>query len=398
MDVGRLLQEPKLRIRKKAPIAAVFCVLAGSAGLALALHAAAPTSVTDRMSTLERLAQPGWWPTKMLASDKDYVGSEACAKCHAAISASFKKAEMSKALLRAADSEVLRTHEGNTFDLESYTYKLENTPQGPQFSVSQGSESAKMPITWAFGDGTVGQVYLTDVKGTFYESHFSYYGGTKGFDRTTNQPHRAETPNSAVGRSLMPNEARKCFVCHSAGVTAEGPLDNVMPGVTCEACHGPGADHVAAMKSGIEGGEALSLNPKRLDRVSQVDFCGACHMNWVDVQLEDVGDGSTVRFPAYRLMNSRCWEKGDGRITCTGCHDPHQPVVHEAAFYDQKCLGCHVTKDSVGTTANHPGKACPQSDRNCVSCHMPKRVYPDTHHAFTDHNIRIVRAGERLLD
>ncbi len=361
------------------------------------MQAAAPSSMADRMSTLERVAQPGWWPTKMLAFDKDYVGSEACAKCHAAISASFKKAEMSKALLRAADAEVLRTHEGDTFDLESYTYKLESTPQGPQFSVSHGSESAKMPITWAFGDGTVGQVYLTDVKGTFYESHFSYYGGTKGFDRTTNQPHRAESLTSAVGRSLMLDEARKCFVCHSAGVTAEGPLNNVMPGVTCEACHGPGADHVAAMKAGIEGGEALSLNPKRLDRVSQVDFCGACHMTWVDVQL-DVSDGSTVRFPAYRLMNSRCWEKGDGRITCTGCHDPHQPAVHEAAFYDQKCLGCHVTKDGVGTTENHPGKACPQSDRNCVSCHMPKRDYPDTHHAFTDHNIRIVRAGERLLD
>jgi Cytochrome c554 and c-prime len=151
----------------------------------------------------------------------------------------LKKAEMSKALLRAADSEVLRTHEGTSFDLESYTYKLENTPQGPQFSVSQGSESTKMPMTWAFGDGTVGQVYVTDVNGTFYESHFSYYGGTKGFDRTTNQPNRAKSLPSAVGRGMMPDEARKCFVCHSAAVTAEGPLDNVMPGVTCEACHGP---------------------------------------------------------------------------------------------------------------------------------------------------------------
>jgi hypothetical protein len=73
------------------------------------------------MSSLERVDQPGRWPAKMLASDKNYVGSEACPKCHATISASFKKAEMSKALLRAADSEVLRTHEGNAFDLESYT-------------------------------------------------------------------------------------------------------------------------------------------------------------------------------------------------------------------------------------------------------------------------------------
>jgi hypothetical protein len=305
---------------------------------------------------------------------------------------------MAKALLRPEDSEVLRTHEGRGFQLESYYYKLEHSPHGFQFNVSQGTESAAQPITWAFGDGTISQVYVTDNHGTYSESHFSYYGGSGGFDRTTNQPNQAQTLQSAVGRVMMAAEVRRCFACHAAGVTAEGALDNVIPGVTCETCHGPGADHVAAMKANIEGGEALIMSPKRLDRTASVDFCGACHMTWVDVQLGDVTGPPTVRFPAYRLQNSKCWAKGDARITCVGCHDPHQPVQRSAAYYDQKCLSCHLATATAAPNKEHIGKACPQADHNCISCHMPRREFPDTHHSFTDHDIRIVRAGAAVPD
>jgi hypothetical protein len=301
---------------------------------------------------------------------------------------------MARALLRPEESEILRSCEGQTFQLESYIYKLEHTPSGYEFAVSQGNASATQPITWVFGDGGISQVYVTDHQGKFFESHFSYYSGTDGFDRTTNQPGRAKSLQSAVGRSVMPDEVRRCFSCHAAGVTQTGDFKDVIPGVTCETCHGPGADHVAAMKAGIEGGEALIMNPGRLERTASVDFCGSCHMTWVDVQLGEVTGPTTIRFPAYRLLNSQCWTKGDARIACVGCHDPHQAMVYDSAYYDQKCLGCHVTNTATKPTVDHPGKACPEADHNCVSCHMPKREFPDTHHSFTDHDIRIVRAGE----
>lgn len=362
--------------------------------IAVASQAREPNSVVDRMSTLERVDQPGWWPTKLLPSRKDYVGSEACAQCHAALVASAKGSEMAKALLRPENADVLRTRAGQSFQLESYLYKLESTPHGYQYSVKQGADSVTQPITWAFGDGSLSQVYVTDDHGTFHESHFSYYAGTHGFDRTTNQPRQAEAIQSAVGRSMMPDEIRRCFACHATAVTAQGGFDDVIPGVSCEECHGPGADHSAAMKAHVEGGEGLIMNPKHLDRTARVDFCGACHMTWVDVQLGDLTGPPTVRFPAYRLQNSQCWAEGDARITCVGCHDPHKPMVHNAAYYDQKCLGCHVSSMAMKPTTDHPGKACPLADHNCVSCHMPKRDFPDTHHSFTDHDIQIVRAGE----
>jgi hypothetical protein len=350
------------------------------------------------MSTLERVEQPGWWPTKLLPTRKDFVGSEACAQCHAGIADSVKATAMARALLQPNESEILRSRDGQTFQLDSYRYKLEHTTNGYQFHVNQGTESVTQPITWVFGNGGISQVYVTDHQGKFTESHFSYYSGTNGFDRTTNQPHRAESLQSAVGRSMMPDEVRRCFSCHAAGITAKGDFDNVILGVTCETCHGPGADHVAAMKAGVEGGEALIMNPGHLERTASVDFCGSCHMTWIDVQLGELTGAPTIRFPAYRLLNSQCWAKGDARITCVGCHDPHQAMVHDSAYYDQKCLECHVTNPSAKLTADHPGKACPQSDHNCVSCHMPKREFPDTHHSFTDHDIRIAHAGESVPD
>jgi|HubBroStandDraft_4_1064222.scaffolds.fasta_scaffold00186_20 hypothetical protein len=364
----------------------------------IAVRAAAPGSEADRMSTGERIAQPGWWPTKLLATRKDFVGSEACAPCHASVVASAKDSEMAKALLRPEDATVLRSHTGQSFQVDSYHYKLEQTPQGFTFTVGQGPTDTTQPITWAFGDGSLSQVYMTNDHGTWVESHFSYFGGTKTFDRTTNQPRQASSIGTAVGRTLPPMEIRKCFACHAAGVTADGGFSDVIPGVACEACHGPGADHVAAMKSHVEGGEGLIMNPKRLDRTASVDFCGACHMTWVDVQLDEATGASTVRFPAYRLENSKCWSKGDARITCVGCHDPHQPLVRTSAHYDEKCLGCHLTTPGTTPTKDHPGKACPQADHNCASCHMPKQDFADTHHSFTDHDIRIVRAGEPVPD
>jgi hypothetical protein len=49
-------------------------------------------------------------------------------------------------------------------------------------------------------------------------------------------------------------------------------------------------------------------------------------------------------------------------------------------------------------TADHPGAACPTATKNCASCHMQKVYVPEMHDKFTDHRIRIVRAGESFPD
>src|SRR5207248_4550679 len=94
---------------------------------------------------------------------------------------------------------------------------------------------------------------------------------------------------------------------------------------------------------------------------------------------------NNVRFQPYRLTNSKCYDAADQRIRCTACHNPHEPPVRDASFYDSKCAACH-------SAAAHT-KTCPVAKADCVTCHMPKVDLPGAHSQFTDHQIRVARAN-----
>ena len=162
----------------------------------------------------------------------------------------------------------------------------------------------------------------------------------------------------ALGRPLGPKEAQGCFGCHTTASTTDnrfGPNQS-LEGVTCEACHGPGSRHVQAMKTGqIERGRKSILNPARLEAASSVDFCGACHRTLGDVIEMGVRGVATVRFQPFRLEESRCWSRANGQLTCVTCHNPHEPLVHDIAAYDQICLRCH-SKGSSGSPEKGPSR------------------------------------------
>jgi hypothetical protein len=103
-----------------------------------------------------------------------------------------------------------------------------------------------------------------------------------------------------------------------------------------------------------------------------------------------------VRFQPYRLENSRCFIGNDARISCIACHNPHQPLNQNIAYYDSKCLACHA--DNKAASAGVAAKTCPVAKSNCTSCHMPKVELPGGHAQFTDHFIRVVHAGEAYPD
>jgi hypothetical protein len=135
----------------------------------------------------------------------------------------------------------------------------------------------------------------------------------------------------------------------------------------------------------------MIYNPGRLDPATSVDFCGSCHRTWWDVsQMVDQGI-NVVRFPVYRLEQSKCWANGDARLTCIACHNPHKPLATDSAGYDQNCLACHMKSAALKPVAGHPAPACPVQTSNCTSCHMPKYEIPQMHSLFTDHRIRVVR-------
>lgn len=355
------------------------------------------------LPTEERLRFPGWWPTQGTPRRDEYLGPAACAECHSSEAAVQQSTPMANACVRAADSKTLETHERLSFCLGPYTYEIVRTASGTVYSVSDGPRSISAALGWAFGGGEAGETYVFAWAGMPYESRLSYFPILKALDVTPGHPHSIPSNlEEAVGRRLDAAEAQRCFGCHNTASSTGGRFDpeHLIPGVTCESCHGPGARHVSTMKEGrIAAGVALVLNPAKLNPVDGVDFCGACHHTWADV-VSARGEGvGTVRFQPYRLELSRCWgKKGNARITCLACHDPHQPLARDPGSYDGRCLVCHPATKGSKAASGRSAAACPRGTKDCVTCHMLRYEVPGTHTKFTDHWIRIARSDAYYPD
>ncbi len=361
-----------------------------------------PLSVQAQLSTADHLAEPGFWPTQPGASRADYVGADACASCHAAKVASQKTTPMANTTMHAADSEILHTHATMNFGVGAYHYEIKTGASGSAYSVSNGKESSTATLLWAFGTGRVGQSYLFKKEdGEFYEARVTYFDTLQNLNFT---PARAlaspKDVDEAMYRPVDAAEIRRCFGCHTTAANIGETFDekNLMLGVSCEACHGGGAKHVATAEAARIAGmpEAARGNiftPAQLTPEDAVDFCGACHGTFWDVKLSAAKGVSTVKSQPYRLEGSKCWGTGDSRLTCTACHNPHEQLQTEPTAYDGACLACHVLSNGKKDSA-HDAAACPVKDSNCVSCHMPKVYVPEMHFKFTDHRIRIAHEGE----
>ncbi len=364
--------------------------------------------VSAQLATVEHLAKPGFWPTQINKSSADFVGVSVCAKCHAQIAAVQLTVPMALTVARAADSKVLHSHPHLNFAYAPYEYEITTSASGSIYSVTDGTRSLSAPLIWAFGVGPFGQSFLFQQDGRWHEARVTYF---RAVDNLHFTPGRAITSpplnlEEAMSRTVTNEDVVRCFLCHATGVTSQYKVDtsNLFLGVSCEACHGPGASHVAAMTAEIfalggptaEASESLIFNPARLDPPDAVDFCGSCHLTSWDVRLLGLKGLAALKSPGYRLDKSKCWGKGDARLECTACHDPHTHTERQPEAYDDKCLACHVTDSHLTPSTDHPGRACPVSTSRCTSCHMPKVEVPEVHRALTDHDIRIAHAGEPL--
>lgn len=356
-----------------------------------------PSSAGVPMTTQDRLRMHGSWPTKGTAAQEEFVDDSQCAKCHSAITRTQIMTPMGRASSSADESEILRKNPSLSFHSGAHEYEITRGQSGFQFSVSNGSKSLSASLSWAFGLGNKGQTYIYSQGGSWYESRLSFYKTLQGLDVTTgNLSAKSYSLEGSLGRVMDVEDARRCFGCHTSQSTTSNRFhpESALPGVRCQSCHGPGAKHVSAMMAGnIDVGRKSILNPRKLSPADSVDFCGACHRTWGDVIDAGIVGVANVRFQPYRLENSRCWGRGDDRLTCIACHHPHEQLAHDPGFYDEKCLRCHVTNEDARREKDHPGGACPVGTSNCAGCHMPKVEIPSMHAPFTDHFIRVVQTS-----
>ncbi len=316
-----------------------------------------------------------------------------CASCHPAEAKPHPATSMAKAMELPAECSILIKHPLLTFQSGAYSYRIERSGDTSTYTVTNGHETLSVPIGWAFGLGVAGQTYVFEKDGDLYESRVSFYDVVNGLDLTMGaQNSQPTTLLQAAGRFMGRDEKTRCFGCHATNAS-QGPnltLNQMIPGVQCERCHGTTDNHLQGVK---EGNPKLARMPSLRNQSSEEtsNFCGQCHRRWDEIAAGGTLGIGNIRFQPYRLTNSKCYDSDDARISCVGCHNPHDEINRSDTSYDPKCQACHSAAKPSKNKASV--KSCKVANANCVSCHMPKLDMPGSHHRFTDHQIRIVRAN-----
>ena len=200
--------------------------------------------------------------------------------------------------------------------------------------------------------------------------------------------HAKMTPQSALeffGDSSEGIPLQRCIYCHttSAKIVGEG-IQDLIPSINCEKCHGPGSEHVRLARLDSKP-PPYSVGRESWDTESEIQLCGDCHRlprHVTEKEIRDYPD-LLVRFQPIGLLRSRCYLESNRELKCTTCHNPHQTIRDiDPADHVRDCLSCH----QPGTEAHI---ACPvEPESGCIECHMPA-IEIDQGLSFHDHWIRV---------
>jgi Bacterial Ig domain/Cytochrome c554 and c-prime len=273
------------------------------------------------------------------ASDRGYVTSSVCANCH-----SDKADEL--------------------FD-SGHPYKINKVVDGKAPTYPH-SEVPTPPTGYSWADIT----YV--IGGYGWKARFMDKDGyilTDGLTGTNVQYNipRADlagglpaTWSSYHGTATEPLPYT-CGTCHTTGwqTTAENGgqyQDGLLgiqgtweePGVTCEQCHGPGADHVAAKDA------------SKISVTTDKELCGSCHYR--DTNHGILASGGFIR---HHEQYDELISAGHTALSCTDCHDPHIGTKYgnaEEGGIEVTCESCHAENTSNSHVV----------PLECKTCHMAR--------------------------
>ena len=132
---------------------------------------------------------------------------------------------MAQAMEPIAASKILSDNPKLKMSVGPYTYEITREGKQSSYSVTDGKDTISFPIVYAFGQGRMGQTYMLERDGKFYESLVSFYNEPKALDFTIGAPRGVpKSLNDAVGRLLSANEVASCFSCHATNAVVGSSL------------------------------------------------------------------------------------------------------------------------------------------------------------------------------
>jgi hypothetical protein len=342
------------------------------------------------------------------AAGADFVGSQACAACHAAIYRTYIQTPMARSSGLVGMSGIKERFDRAEFRDSRSAFAYRAGEEGGKYYFDFVQQGTRQPVQgrrdleYFVGSGAAAHSYLLSAGGFLYEAPVAYYSNSDSWNAA---PGYASYDYPYLTRPILPG----CLGCHASGIQRIPGTQNAYAsppfregGVACERCHGPGSEHIATGKP--------MINPAKLAAAERDSICGQCHLSGEirvakagkdDIaftpgrQLTDVltvfvraGSASPMRVTSHveNLAQSACKRASGDKLWCGTCHNPHSvpAAAEKAAYYRAKCLGCHQTSD-----CSAPQSSREANDDNCAACHMQRNPPSDIDHVvFTDHSIR----------
>jgi Flp pilus assembly protein TadD len=369
----------------------------------------------------------------------EFVGSESCAGCHAAEAERWRTSHHALAMQVANDSTLLGDWNGASLTDAGITTTF-STSNGRRAVTTAGEDgkAAEFIPAFTFGVHPLQQVLLPLSRGRLqapsvaWDARPKEQGGQRWYHLNGGDSVGVGHPLHWTSRDLTWNY--QCAECHSTElrkgyVAATDSYATTFKEVNvgCEACHGPGSDHVrrAGGRQATGGtpvggfvtalgydtmgwvfgaGDSIAHRASPSVERREVETCGRCHarrgvteegfaygqpllashrpallepgLYWPDGQIRD----EVYEYGSF--LTSRMSRAG---VTCSDCHDPHSAA---RPADNTTCAKCHLP--ATFDTPRHTRHAAGSPASTCVSCHMPSKTYMgvDVRH---DHSFRIPR-------
>lgn len=333
----------------------------------------------------------------------DYVGSAACRRCHEVEHGQWERSLHIKMTRPLADATVVGDFEGAKLSEFGRSYEFGRRNGVPFMKITFGDrEPESFTVDYTLGSKRY-QGYLSKLPdGRIYVLPAFWQVESK---RWLDWKQITPVPDGAHDMRQIWNA--NCFNCHATNLaqgydiaTKQYRTTWTEMGIGCEACHGPGREHIA-LADAWEKNPALKPaydsegNDPRLTDILKTlstrsaaprrtyDTCAYCHGNKTnvfvgfkagdryedyalpfllsdeipatDLQGEFWPDGRPNRFNRPQaLMLSGCFQAG--AITCTKCHVAHgsryehslKVNIYQGRYSDTLCTQCHQERKSAG--------------------------------------------------
>ena len=332
----------------------------------------------------------------LIPEPSPYTGESRCASCHAKESKTHERSRHARTLHRGLALLDLPFPNKSLPDPESRTvsHAFKRDRDRIKVETRAGDRVFETIVEYAFGvrERSVTMIGRDDEK-NYRALRLSSYHTPEGVEWG---PTAGDVPDSDAAENIrgQPIPVRdgvvRCVYCHVTNFRDfrdPPPESGLAPtasdsGIGCERCHGPGGNHLAAIKAGFPDRAIVNVGTAASAAITAQ--CADCHVVGSTPHIIAApGDPEFVRSPGLTLTFSRCYTESDGELSCLTCHDPHRDDNDPVAFYEAKCLSCHSQKNTSQTAC----RVNPST--NCLQCHMPKILVAVLHSSLTDHYIRV---------